>query len=48
MPMKINCPEEVAFRNGWLSKEKLTMLAQPLKKSGYGEYLLKLVEEKLY
>lgn len=46
--LKINCPEEVAFRNGWLSKEKLVALAQPLKKSGYGEYLLKLIDEKIY
>lgn len=46
--LKINCPEEVAFRNGWLSKEKLAALAQPLKKSGYGEYLLKLIDEKIY
>jgi glucose-1-phosphate thymidylyltransferase len=46
--LKINCPEEIAFRNGWLSKEQLAALAQPLKKSGYGEYLLKLIDEKIY
>lgn len=46
--LKVNCPEEVAFRNGWLSKEKLCEIAQPLRKSGYGEYLLKLVEERIF
>ena len=46
--LKINCPEEIAFRNGWLTKNQLAFLAQPLKKSGYGEYLLKLIDEKIY
>lgn len=46
--LKVNCPEEVAFRNGWLSAEKLKEIAQPLRKSGYGEYLLKLTEEKVF
>jgi glucose-1-phosphate thymidylyltransferase len=46
--LKVNCPEEVAFRNGWLSEEKLRKIAQPLRKSGYGEYLLKLVEERIF
>lgn len=46
--LKVNCPEEVAFRNGWLSAEKLKEIAQPLRKSGYGEYLLKLIDEKVF
>lgn len=46
--LKVNCPEEVAFRNGWLSAEKLKQIAQPLRKSGYGEYLLKLIDEKVF
>lgn len=46
--LKVNCPEEVAFRNGWLSEEKLREIAQPLRKSGYGEYLLKLIEERVF
>jgi glucose-1-phosphate thymidylyltransferase len=46
--LKVNCPEEVAFRNGWLSAEKLKEIAQPLRKSGYGEYLLNLLEEKVF
>jgi glucose-1-phosphate thymidylyltransferase len=46
--LKVNCPEEIAFRNGWLSSEKLREIAQPLRKSGYGEYLLKLIEERVF
>ena len=46
--LKVNCPEEVAYRNGWLSEEKLREIAEPLRKSGYGEYLLKLIEERVF
>jgi len=46
--LKVNCPEEVAYRNGWLSEEKLREIAQPLRKSGYGEYLLKLIDERVF
>ncbi|HQV06559.1 MAG: glucose-1-phosphate thymidylyltransferase RfbA [Chitinophagaceae bacterium] len=40
----IGCIEEIAYRNGFIDKEKILQLADELKKSGYGEYLLKLVE----
>ena len=46
--LKVNCPEEVAFRNGWLSADKLREISQPLRKSGYGEYLLKLIDERVF
>lgn len=46
--LKVNCPEEVAYRNGWLSEEKLCEIAEPLRKSGYGEYLLRLLDEKVF
>lgn len=46
--LKVNCPEEVAFRNGWITKDKLREIAAPLVKSGYGEYLLKLIREKVF
>jgi glucose-1-phosphate thymidylyltransferase len=42
--LKIGCLEEIAFRMGFIDKEKLKILAEPLKKSGYGEYLLKLIK----
>jgi len=44
--MKVGCPEEVAFRMGWINAEQLEQLAQPLRKSGYGDYLLNLLLEK--
>ncbi|MBC8485988.1 MAG: glucose-1-phosphate thymidylyltransferase RfbA [Bacteroidetes bacterium] len=44
--LKIGCIEEVAYRMGNISKEKLINLANPLRKSGYGEYLLKILKDK--
>lgn len=46
--LKIACPEEVAFRMGYISAERLKKLAQPLLKSGYGEYLLQVIEERVF
>ena len=43
--LKVGCPEEVAWRQGWISREQLERLALPLRKSGYGDYLLRLLEE---
>tara|TARA_B100000212_G_C27373067_1_gene533468 strand:+ start:1297 stop:2214 length:918 start_codon:yes stop_codon:yes gene_type:complete len=43
--LKIGCPEEVAFRSGWISKNDIKKLAKPLMKSGYGQYLLDLAYE---
>ena len=42
---KIACLEEIAFNNGWITKEQVTKRGQQLEKNGYGQYLLKLVEE---
>jgi glucose-1-phosphate thymidylyltransferase len=41
--IKIACIEEIAYRKGFISKEKLIELAAPLLKSGYGQYLMQLV-----
>jgi len=46
--LKIACPEEIAYRMGYISAGELERLAIPLKKSGYGDYLLHLLQEKLY
>jgi glucose-1-phosphate thymidylyltransferase len=45
--LKICCPEEIAFRKGFINKKQLIKLAQPLVKSGYGKYLLKIAKEKI-
>ncbi len=44
--LKIGCPEEIAWRLGWIDKIQLENLAQPLMKSGYGEYLISIINEK--
>ena len=46
--LKVACPEELAFRNGWIDAAQLQALAAPLAKNGYGQYLLKLLAEKTY
>lgn len=46
--LKVNCPEEIAFRNGWVTENKLREIAAPLIKSGYGKYLLKLMDERVF
>lgn len=43
--LKVCCPEETAFRLGWISREELLALARPLMKSGYGKYLRKVAED---
>lgn len=42
---KIGCVEEIAWRNGWITSAQLTALAEPLLKSGYGEYLINLAKD---
>ena len=44
--LKICCPEEIAWRQGWIDDDALTALAAPLVKSGYGEYLMELAREE--
>jgi glucose-1-phosphate thymidylyltransferase len=45
--LKVGCIEEVAYRMGYIDKDKLLELAEPLMKSGYGEYLTKVAEEEI-
>jgi glucose-1-phosphate thymidylyltransferase len=42
--LKVCCPEEIAYKNGWIDAEHLAAMAADLRKSGYGEYLLNLLE----
>ena len=44
--LKIACLEDIAFRNGWISREQLRALAQPMLKNQYGQYLMRVSEEK--
>ena len=43
---KVACPEEIAWRNGWIDDEQLLALAKPLEKSGYGRYLTNLLQDR--
>lgn len=46
--LKVACPEEIAYRKGYISAAQLEAQAQALKKNGYGQYLLRLLDEKIY
>ena len=46
--LKVACPEEIAYRQGWIAAEQLQVLAQPLTKNGYGQYLLRLLKENVF
>lgn len=45
--LKVACLEEIAYRNGFIGKEELLKLAEPLKKNQYGQYLIDLAKEKI-
>ena len=45
--LKVACPEEIAFRLGYVSAAQLEALAQPLLKSGYGQYLLSILRDRI-
>jgi glucose-1-phosphate thymidylyltransferase len=46
--LKVACPEEIAFRAGWIGAAELEALAAPLAKNGYGQYLLQLLRERAF
>jgi glucose-1-phosphate thymidylyltransferase len=46
--LKIACPEEIAWRHGWIDSAALETLAQPLLKNGYGQYLQRILNEKVF
>ncbi|RCW67349.1 glucose-1-phosphate thymidylyltransferase RfbA [Pseudorhodoferax soli] len=46
--LKVACPEEIAFRQGWVDAAQLERLAAPLLKGGYGQYLLRLLKEQVF
>jgi len=46
--LKVSCPEEIAFRQQWIDATQLEKLAHPLTKNGYGQYLLRVLKEKIF
>ena len=46
--LKVSCPEEIAYRQHWIDAAQLEKLAQPLTKNGYGQYLLRILNEKVF
>jgi glucose-1-phosphate thymidylyltransferase len=45
--LKVSCPEEISYRRGWINASQLEKLAAPLSKNGYGEYLQRILKEKI-
>ena len=45
--LKVGCPEEIAYKQGWISSEQLIELAKPLSKNDYGKYLIDLAKGEL-
>jgi glucose-1-phosphate thymidylyltransferase len=46
--LKVSCPEEISYRQGWISQLQLAKLAASLSKNSYGQYLQKIVDEKIH
>jgi glucose-1-phosphate thymidylyltransferase len=46
--LKVCCPEEICWRQGWISDEQLAALAAPLAKSGYGQYLQQVLKDRVF
>jgi len=46
--LKVSCPEEIAYRSGWITAEQLEAHAQPMLKNGYGQYLMKVLNERVF
>ena len=46
--LKVACPEEIAFRAGWIGAEQLEALAKPMMKNGYGQYLARILRDTVY
>jgi glucose-1-phosphate thymidylyltransferase len=46
--LKVACPEEIAYRSGWITRDALAAMAQPMLKNGYGQYLMQVVNSQVF
>ena len=46
--LKVACPEEIAYRSGWIDAEQLEALARPMLKNGYGQYLMQILKDRVF
>ena len=46
--LKVACPEEIAYRAGWISADSLRAQAEPMMKNGYGQYLMRVLQERVF
>ena len=46
--LKVACPEEIAYRSSWIDAEAVARIAEPLRKNGYGQYLLRMLDERVF
>jgi glucose-1-phosphate thymidylyltransferase len=46
--LKVACPEEIAYRSGWITRDALAAMAQPMLKNGYGHYLMQIVNSQVF
>ena len=46
--LKVACPEEIAYRSGWIDAAQLETLAAPMLKNSYGQYLMRVLREKVF
>jgi glucose-1-phosphate thymidylyltransferase len=46
--LKVACPEEIAFRSGWIGPDQLEAMAQPMLKNGYGQYLMQIIQSQVF
>lgn len=46
--LKVACPEEIAYRSGWINAAQLEAMAQPIVKNGYGQYLMQILKDNLF
>ena len=46
--LKVSCPEEIAYRSGWITRDELLALAKPMLQNGYGHYLTQIADSRVF